>query len=304
MARFRKIVLAGGSGFLGQALLPHLLDAADEVVVLTRGKPAEKSRVRYVTWDAVNAGPWETELAGAEAIVNLVGRTVDCRKTPANKKVILESRVNSVRALAAAVQKAPAPPAVWVQAATAHIHGDTGDEILGDDAPVGTGFAPQVGRAWESALNEADLPYTRRVLLRMTFVLGRNGGPLRTLARLAKLCLGGTVGSGRQWMSWIHEDDVAAIVLRALGDPTMHGHYLVTAPEPVTNRDFMHELRTAVHRPWSPPTPAVMVRVGARLMNTDPELALLGRRCVPSRLLGEGFHFAHPTLAESLRDLL
>ena len=304
MTRFRRIVLAGGTGFLGRAILPRLMELADEVVTLTRGPASVDGRERRVTWDARTAGPWVTEIDGADAIINLVGRTVDCRKTPANRKVILDSRIDSVRALAAAVQKSNQPPRVWVQASTAHIHGDTNDEILGDDAPIGTGFAPQVGLAWEAAINHADLPHTRRVLLRTTFVLGRRGGPPIKLKRLAKLGLGGTVGNGRQWISWIHEEDFAAIVTRALTDDSMHGHYLVTAPEPVTNATFMRDLRRAVHRPWSPPTPAPLVHLGAWLMNTDPELALLGRRCVPTRLLGEGFHFDHPTLPEALKSLL
>lgn len=301
---YRKIILAGGSGFLGRAMLPTLLDVADEIITLTRSPAVVDGRERRINWDAKSAGDWEREIDGADAIINLVGRTVDCRKTPANKKVILESRVHSVRALAAAVQLSKRPPKVWVQAATAHIFGDTGDEILDDNAPIGSGFAPQVGLAWEAATNDAPLPHTRRVLLRMTFVLGREGGPLKILARLARLGLGGTVGSGRQWISWIHEADVAAIVLRALIDPTMSGTYVVTAPGPVTNRDFMAALRHTVHRPWSPPTPAPLVRLGSAILRTDPELALLGRRCVPSRLLSEGYVFKHPDLSNAFDDLL
>lgn len=299
-----RVIIAGGSGFLGQSLAAALPASVSDIVILTRGRPRRDGRIRYVTWDAKTIGPWATELDGATAIVNVVGRTVDCRKTPANKKVILESRVDSVRVLAAAVRRCERPPGVWVQAATAHIYGDTGDEVLDESSPIGAGFAPDVGVAWEVALTEADLGDCRRVILRISFVLGRHGGPLKTLARLARLGLGGTIGNGRHYMSWLHEDDLNAIIIRAIGDDSMRGAYIATSPGPMTNREFMAALRRAVRRPWSPPAPAPLVRIGAWLMRTDPELALLGRRLMPSRLLSEGFEFRHPELTESLESLL
>jgi uncharacterized protein (TIGR01777 family) len=298
------VVVAGGSGFLGQSLIPSLLQRFDDVVVLTRGPARADGRVRHLTWDARAVGPWASEVDGAAAVINLVGRTVDCRKTPANRKVILESRVDSVRVLAAAVGRAAKPSAVWVQSATAHIFGDTADEVLDESSPIGTGFAPVVGTAWEKAFDEADLPNTRRVTLRISFVLGRDGGALRTLARLARFGLGGSTGTGRQYMSWIHIADLNRIILRAVDDPSMQGVYVVTAPNPVRNAEFMKLLRRAVHRPWSPPVPEPMVRVGAWMMRTDPELALMGRRCVPTRLLREGFRFEFPELEGALGDLL
>jgi uncharacterized protein (TIGR01777 family) len=241
---------------------------------------------------------------GAGAVINFVGRTVDCRKTPANKKAILDSRVDSVRVLAEAVDRAAGKLAVWVQSATAHIFGDTRDEVLDESSPIGTGFAPTVGRAWEKAFDEARLPDTRRVTLRISFVLGRGGGALRTLARLARLGLGGATGDGRQYISWIHAADLNRIILRAIDDASMHGVYVVTAPNPVRNAEFMRLLREAVHRPWSPPVPEPIVRLGSWLLRTDPELALLGRRCVPTRLLREGFQFEFPELEGALADLL
>ncbi|HYE21547.1 MAG TPA: TIGR01777 family oxidoreductase [Tepidisphaeraceae bacterium] len=301
-----RVVIAGGSGFLGAGLIPDLLAAGYDAVVLTRGGAAssQDGRVRYVTWDARTAGDWASELDGAAAIVNLVGRTVDCRKTPANKRVILESRVDSVRALAAAWARAANPPKVWVQSATAHIFGDTWDEVLDDASPTGTGFAPQVGRAWEAALAAADLPGVRKVVLRISFVLGRNGGALKTLAKLTRWFMGGPTGSGRQYMSWLHQADLNAIILRALADESMSGAYVTTAPGPVTNREFMRTLRRVLRRPWTPRVPSPLVRVGAWFMRTDPELALYGRRLAPTRLLSEGYAFRFPELERALRDLL
>ena len=299
-----RVILAGGSGFLGRSLIPHLRRAGYAPVILTRGPSDTTGPVPHVHWDGrTAAGDWPQHLDGAAAIVNVVGRTVDCRKTAANRREILESRVDSVNALAAACALVPNPPKTWVQSATAHIYGDTADEVLDESSSIGRGFAPMVGTAWEKALTGADLPHTRRVILRISFVLGRNGGPFETLSRLTKCFLGGTVGRGRQYISWLHANDLAAIVLRAIDDPAMHGIYVTTAPTPVTNAEFMRELRRALHRPWSPPCPGPLVHLGAFLLRTDPELALLGRRCVPTRLLEEGFAFRFATLPEALKDL-
>jgi uncharacterized protein (TIGR01777 family) len=212
--------------------------------------------------------------------------------------------VDSVAALAAGFARVQRPPGVWVQSATAHIYGDTDDEILDESSPIGTGFAPMVGTAWEKALDEAETPGCRKVVLRISFVLGRHGGALRTLSRLARFYLGGTVGSGKQYISWIHIDDLCAIVRQAIENPTMAGTYVTTSPQPVTNQELMAELRKAVRRPWAPPAPGWLVRMGSLLLRTDPELALLGRRCVPTRLLNEGFSFKFPALPDAMQNLI
>lgn len=304
MANNPRIILAGGSGFIGSALAPVLFANGYEPVILSRNPSTTNGFIRHVQWDARTAGPWAAELDGAAGIINLVGRTVDCRKSESNRREILESRVDSVRALAAACAGCQRPPPVWIQTGTAHIFGDTGDELLDESSPIGQGFAPTVGIAWEKSLTDTHLPGCRQVILRISFVLGRHGGALRTLSRLARFFLGGSTGTGRQYISWIHEADLQAILLRALTDADMHGVYVVTAPSPVTNADFMRELRNAVGRPWSPPVPAPIVRLGARLLGTDPELALLGRRCVPTRLVREGFVFRFEELGEALQNLL
>jgi uncharacterized protein len=298
----RRLVIAGGAGFLGRGLVRHIGSSFDEIVILSRSPGPVSGRVRPVLWDACTSGDWVRELDGAAAVVNYVGRTVDCVKTPARRREIIASRVDSVTALGRAIRQVSHPPPAWVQAGTAHIFGDTQDELLDESSPVGTGFAPEVGTAWERAFTDACPPAVRAVLLRISFVLGPDGGALRTLARLARFGLGGTVGSGRQWMSWLHERDLARMVHRAIDGGGMTGIYVATAPNPVRNAEFMRELRRAVRRPWSPPVPALCVRVGAALLRTDPELALLGRRCVPTRLEREGFVFDFPTLPAALAD--
>lgn len=309
-----KYVLAGGTGFIGRALAGRLVELGHGVVVLTRrperGKGGGVEGVREVRWDAQTVGMWVDELEGAAGVVNLVGRTVDCVKTEANKREILRSRVDSVRAMAEGMRQVGwkgegvGRGGVWVQTGTAHIYGDMWDELLNDDSPTGTGFAPDVGRAWEAAFFGEEVPSVRKVNLRISFVLGDGGGALRTLTGLARWGLGGMVGSGRQYISWIHMADMVELFVRALTEEKWRGTYVATAPSPVTNREFMRELRRAVGRPWSPPVPGILVRVGSVFLRTDPELALLGRRVVPKRLIEAGFEFEFPEVRGALENLL
>ena len=290
----KRLVIAGGSGFLGSGLIRHLSAVAQSAVVLTRGPARDVGSVRFVAWDAKTIGPWEEELEGASAIVNVVGRSVDCRKTTANKAAILDSRVDSVNVLGQAVKRCSSPPPVWIQSGT-RTYTATPTTRFSTSVTGRHGFAPQVGLAWNGA-GRACCPSARTVMLHISFVLGRDGGALATLSRLARIGLGGSIGTGRQFISWIHETDLHRIIHRAIVDDSMRGAYVVTAPNPVPNRDFMRLLRRAVHRPWSPPVPAVLVRMGSVILRTDPELALLGRRCVPTRLMHEGFTFQFPNL--------
>jgi len=303
------IVIPGGSGFLGQSLTDHLLAQGCRVTILSRSKHEDRDGVTYRQWDNQTLGDWAQCLDGADAIVNAVGRSVDCRKTPRNKRIILESRVNSCRVLGEACRAIDSPPPVWVQFATAHIVGDPVplDKACDESTPPGPQdeMAPAVGVAWEQAFQDARLPEQRGVTLRISFVLGKQGGALDRLRAVTRLGLGGTVGHGRQWVSWLHEHDLNRLIHAAITDERYRGVYMATAPEPVTNREFMRELRRAYRRPWSPPAPAIGVRLASRLiLNTDPELALLGRRCVPTRLREEaGFAFEYPELPGALQHL-
>ena len=299
-----KVILAGGSGLLGQALGCRLAAAGREVVVLTR-QPRAGAVFREVAWDGATRGAWAAELDGAEALVNFTGRSVDCVHNAANRRLILESRVNSVRALGAALADCRRPPPVWVQCASLALYGDAGDRICAEDAPVADDFSAQVCRQWEAALTEAPAPATRKVCLRIGLVLGPAGGALGPLAGLARWFLGGTVGSGRQYLSWLHHEDMNDLFQLAITRPDLAGAYNACAPNPVTNAEFMRELRGTLGRPWSPPTPAWAVRFGARfLLRTDADLALTGRRCVPARLQAAGITFKYPVLGAALRDLL
>jgi len=298
-----RIVIAGGSGFLGMNLARWLTDRGHEVTILSRSTPSAGPWEHRV-WDARSIGDWAGAVDGADAIVNLTGRTVDCIKNALHKDQILRSRVESTLVLGEAVRRADRPPGVWVQMSTAHIYGDS--ELPCDEtAALGHGLAPDVGQAWEGAYDAACSPGVRRAILRTSFVLGTSGGALPKLARLARLGLGGTIASGTQGMSWIHETDMHRIFERALFDESMPAMCIASGPEPVSNEVFMRALRGAVRMPIGLPAYGWMIKVGASLLlRTDPELALYGRYVIPQRLMDTGFSFEFAGLDGALGDLL
>lgn len=303
------VVIAGGSGFLGLSLAKHLADGGYGVSILSRSAPRVAGPWRHVAWDARTLGDWHRVLDGAAALVNLVGRTVDCVKTPDHCDEILRSRLEATQVLGEAVRACAVPPSVWVQMGTAHVYGDPPEVVCDERSPFGLGLAPLVGRAWEEAFRASALPSQRPVVLRTSFVIGRDrgagGGALSRLRTLARFGLGGRVGSGRQGMSWIHELDMNRIIERAIGDSSMQGAYIASAPNPVAQVEFMRSLRQAMGMPIGLPAFAWMVRLGAPLLlKTDPELALYGRYVIPRRLLGEGFEFRYPSLGPALAELL
>lgn len=307
--RFSAIVIAGGSGFLGISLATHLTNAGHAVVLLSRRPPVVSGPWRHFAWDARTLGDWQSAMDGAVGLVNLVGRSVDCIKTPNHQDEILRSRVDATLVLGAAMRAIERPPPVWVQMSTAHIYGDPPEVVCSEDSPPGFGLAPFVARAWEEAYRQSVLPSQRQVIFRTSFVIGRDrgagGGALARLAGLARLGLGGTVGSGRQGMSWIHETDLNRLFERALTDEAMQGTYIASSPNPVSNREFMRELRRAVGMPLGLPAPEWLVRIAAPLvLHTDRELALYGRYVVPRRLMEERFEFRFPQLPKALTDLL
>jgi uncharacterized protein (TIGR01777 family) len=298
-----RIVIAGGSGFIGSALAAHFVAQGNDVVVLTREAKARTDGVREVAWNGRSFGSWAKELDGAAAVVNLTGKNVNCRHTDKNRREIIASRVVSVRAIADAIGASATPVPVWVQASAVGIYGNAGDALCDESAPHGTDFMADVCEQWEAAFRAALTSNTRRVVLRFGIVLGRDGGALPTLATIARWGLGGTVGSGRQYISWIHRDDLVSVVDRAI-TTRMSGPYNTSNHVPETNANFMKRLRSAVHRPWSPPAPEFAVKIGAYIIGTEPSNALHGQRCVPRRLDEEGFVFAHEDLGQALSSLL
>ncbi|NEQ51677.1 MAG: TIGR01777 family protein [Leptolyngbya sp. SIO3F4] len=300
-----KVVVFGGTGFIGRSLARYLTEKGMQPIIVGRNRPEDLRGVDFLPWDGVTVGEWASALEGVRAIVNLAGKTVDCIKTPDNCDLILRSRLDTTRAIGKALQTVTQRPPVWVQMSTAHIYGDPPKQVCTEASAFGYGLAPFVGQAWEEALRTSLSEGMREVRLRTSFVVGRNGGALKSLKQITRLGLGGTAGNGKQGFSWIHEHDMNEIIYRSITEDEYRGAYIASAPNPVSNREFMQILRKVMRVPIGLPAPALAIRFGAKfLFGTDPELVLYGRYVRPERLEQQGFTFAFPKLEEALRDLI
>src|SRR5262245_126205 len=282
----KKIVFPGGTGQLGTLLAGTFHDDGYEVVVLAR-RPLQ-APWRVVPWDGATRGPWTAELEGCDAVFNLAGRSVNCRYTPANRREILDSRVLSTRVVGEAIARAARPPRTWLQmssaAVYAHVLDAPQDELTGriggdePGLPGSWGFSVNVVKAWEEALFSAVTPHTRRVALRAAVVMSPDpGGIFATLLRLVRFGLGGTVGDGRQLVSWIHEQDFVRAVRWLLEHAEIDGVVNVTSPGSVPNAEFMRALRRAWGIPIGLPASSLVLELGAWMLGTEPELVLKSR---------------------------
>jgi len=289
-----------------------LVEAGHEVVILSRN-PAPGT-VRAVAWDARTAGDWVQEVDGADVVLNLAGRSVNCRYTSANRQEIMGSRVDSTVALGTAIAQAAWPPRVWLQASTAtiyaHRHDAANDEhtgILGGgepDVPDTWRFSTDVARAWEAAAEQFDLPRTRLVLLRSAMVMSpRRGGIFDVLLGLVRRGLGGRVAGGRQYISWVHHEDFARALLWLVERDDLQGAVNIAAPGPLPQAEFMAALRAAWGARVGLPATRWMAEIGAFAMRTETELVFKSRRVVPARLLESGFTFHHPAWPQAADDL-
>ncbi len=308
-----KIVIAGGSGQVGTVLARAFHGGGDEVVVLSR-RSGVGTPWRVVAWDGISIGDWQRELDGSDVVINLAGRSVNCRYTAAHRKEILESRVLSTRVVGAAVAQASRPPRLWLQASTATIYAHRYDRpndeysgILGGDEPGAPGtwkFSIDVARAWESAFDQAVTKRTRKVALRSAMTMSPDaGGIFDTLLGLVRRGLGGTAGDGRQFVSWVHEDDFVSAVRWLIDRDDVHGVVNIAAPHPLPYADFMRVLREASGTRFGLPANRWMLELAALFMRTETELILKSRRVVPARLLEGGFAFKFPQWPAAARDL-
>lgn len=297
-----KVVIAGGTGFVGRHLVEELANAGYDCVVLSRDGKAPAG-AQAVTWNS-DAGPWANELEGACAVVNLTGEPIDQKWTEEAKKKILDSRLESTSAIAEAIAKAKTPPEAWINASAIGIYGDMGDRSLSEASQPGEGFLAEVATKWEAAVTLPEHSSVRRVIVRFGMILGEDGGALPRLAKLARLGLGGAIGSGEQYMSWIHIDDLVRMIRWAIEDDSVTGVLNGVSPAPMRNADFMAELRKVYSRPPIPAVPAPVFRMVSSLMGVPAELVLGSQRVYPTIPTANGFVFDYPTLSIALPNLL
>ncbi len=301
----KKIIIAGGTGYLGSCLIQYFTQLSYKIVVLSRKHHLDTAQVTYVKWDAKNIGPWMHELENADALVNLTGKSVDCRYTEKNKQLIYDSRLDATYILGKTIKQLKNPPKVWINSASATIYRHSLDkEMTETTGEFGEGFSVDVCQKWEHCFNQFELASTRKVLLRIAIVLGKNGGAFNPLSRLVKFGLGGKQGSGKQYVSWLHEADFCKIVDFSINSTTIEGTYNAAAPNPVTNKAMMDMLRKAYKMPLGIPTPELLLKIGAFFIRTEPELVLKSRRVVPEKLLETNFHFQFTELDMAINEIV
>jgi len=308
-----KILLAGGSGQVGVSLARHFRSHDHEVVVLSRSPSAEHSWPQ-IAWDGKTLGAWAQQMEDTDVVINLAGRTVNCRYTESNRQQMMDSRVDSTRVIGQAIGQAKRAPALWLQASTATIYShrfDAGNDEENGHIPGSDGepeskwqFSIEIAKAWERELEKADTPNTRKVALRSAMVMSADpGGIFATLLGLVRKGLGGTSGNGKQYVSWIHEQDFLAAIDWLIAKDHLLGAINLSSPHPLPNRDFMKALREAWGARIGLPATAWMLELGAIFLRTESELILKSRRVVPQRLLDDGFVFQYsewPAAAQSL----
>lgn len=310
-----KIVIPGGTGQVGGILRRAFVEAGHEVVVLSRHPGRLEPGVRHAIWDGRSLGAWADEIDGADVVVNLAGRSVSCRYTDANLAQMMDSRVDSTRVVGEAIAKAERPPRTWLQMSTAtiyaHRYDGANDEATGiiggaePDVPEYWEFSVRIAKSWEAAQAEADTPQTRKVALRSAMVMSPDrGGVFDVLLRMVRLGLGGAVAGGRQYVSWIHDQDFVRAVEFLFAHDDIEGPVNLSAPGPQPHRDFMRTLRRAWGARVGLPATAGMAKLGAVALRTDAELLLKSRRVVPGRLLDAGFAFDYPTWETAAADLV
>jgi uncharacterized protein (TIGR01777 family) len=308
-----RFVLAGGSGHLGAVLQRHLRVQGHDVTILSRRRAAEIPGI--VTWDAVSLGSWVEKLDRCDVLINLCGRSVDCRSTPSSRREIMESRVRPTHILGEAIRRLNNPPRLWLNASTGAIYRHSLDRAMDEsngelggkepDVPRSWDFSVDVGRRWEEAFFSADVPNTRRVALRSAVVMSADRGSIfDVLLRLVRFRLGGTVGNGKQFVSWIHETDFVRAMDHLIARDQFTGVVNITSPNPVANKEFMRSLRDAWGTRIGLPAPRPILEIGTYLMRTESELVLKSRRTVPRRLLEDGFQFLFTEWSECARELV
>lgn len=300
----KKLIIASGTGFLGQVLVNHFRNSFDEIVILTRGKSDIKNNIKYVNWNAESFSGWEKELENADVLINLAGKSVDCRYNEKNKREIYTSRIESTNILNEAVLQCKNPPKHWLNSSTSTIYRFSLDKQMDEiNGEIGDDFSMNIAKSWEKAFFETKTPKTLKTALRTSIVLGKNGGAFIPLKTLAKFGLGGKQGKGNQFISWIHEEDFARAVVFVI-ENKLENEINIVSPNPIRNVDFMSKLRKAVGIPFGISQPEWLLEIGSKLINTETELVLKSRNVIPKRLQENGFTFKYDSLEKTFENLV
>jgi uncharacterized protein (TIGR01777 family) len=300
----QKLIIAAGTGFLGQVLLHHFKDKFEEIVILTRGESKTVDTIKYVNWDAKTFSGWENELENATVLINLAGKSVDCRYTIANKKEIYSSRIDSTTILNQAVLNCKKPPKHWLNSSTSTIYRHSEDKQMDEiDGEIGDDFSMNIAKSWERTFFETETPNTLKTALRTSIVLGKNGGAFVPIKTLAKIGFGGKQGQGNQFISWIHEKDFARAIEFIIQEKIV-GIVNVVSPKPTRNNHFMQKLQKEIGIPFGIPIPKIVLEIGSFFIRTQPELVLKSRNVIPKRLLENGFKFKFENLDIAFQNLL
>lgn len=301
----KRLVIAGGNGYLGSCLANYFQSRAEEIIILTRHPKPAQGNIQFVAWDARHLGDWQKYFCGADVVINLTGRSVNCRYTPQNKREIIDSRVHSTKVVGEAIATCDKPPPIWLNASSATIYPPSFDVDRTEESHLDfNGFSEEVCQIWEETLDKADVPETRKVALRTTFVLGPP--PCASFAAftdLAKKGLGGSMAGGKHYVSWMHDVDFCRAVEWIIEHPELQGPINMTAPNPLTNAAFMREIRQALDVPFGLPSFRWMLEIGALVMGTETELILKSRKVVPRKLLDSGFTFQYPTWQDAVKSI-
>ena len=300
----KKMIIAGGTGFLGNVLIKHFKDKYDEIIILTRLRKKRINNIHFITWDAKTLSGWESCLENADVLINLTGKSVDCRYTEANKKLIHSSRIESTKILNEAVKKCIYPPKVWLNSSTATIYRYSTDKQMDEyTGEIGDDFSMNIAKAWEKEFFSCKISLTRKVALRTSIVLGKGGGAFIPLKSLTKIGFGGKQGNGNQFVSWIHENDFAHAVEFIINNK-IENVINVVSPNPIRNKEFMKIIRKALKIPIGIPINKTMLEIGSRIIKTETELVLKSRNVIPKKLIELGFTFKYARLEKAISEII
>ena len=299
-----KLIIAAGTGFLGNVLIQHFKNKFEEIIILTRGKSEIKNQIKYVNWNAKSFSGWENELENTDVLINLAGKSVDCRYTEKNKAEILASRIDSTKILNEAILKCKNPSKHFINSSTATIYRHSEDKEMDEySGEIGNDFSMNVAKSWEKTFYEMETPKTLKTAIRTSIVLGKDGGAFVPLKKLTQLGLGGKNGNGKQFISWIHEKDFARAI-EFIIEQKLSGSINVVSPKPIQNEEFMKKLQKVIGIPFGLPISKSMLELGTKIIKTETELVLKSRNVIPKRLAENGFKFEFGDLVTTFKSLL